>query len=366
MSSNNGDLLSPENVSFNQAGPIAFRILLGHWKHLVLMTLAYYLACAATGLVIGAILVAEDFGLISKLINQIPGVYLPDFSSSSSDVGYARRLLGENSIQDNSFFDRASRVLQEDAQSAFEGLDDIKNLLDQKGIFFIAALVLVALLIITFIASVYTGGVIHAVAEVYTGEVPNALKSLKYGWSTKLPVYINSIFYMLAIVLVGAITVGIPGVYSDGYRYLVLGFIVFYVMLLISSLLFTATSPAIVIEKASAVGAFMRSVRLCKNDLCVLFLINIVVGVIMNVYASILMGISEAIGIPDIISHPIINIPVALYPMILQVVLYMILRGKHENYTKEDLCQELLNQDGGTIVNAIELSDCEQQKMTIT
>lgn len=44
----------------------------------------------------------------------------------------------------------------------------------------------------------------------------------------------------------------------------------------------------------------------------------------------------------------------------------MILRLKHENYTKEELCQELLSQKGGTVANAIELSDYEEQKMTIS
>ena len=50
----------------------------------------------------------------------------------------------------------------------------------------------------------------------------------------------------------------------------------------------------------------------------------------------------------------------------LNVVCYMILRVKHEKYNKEELCQELLSKDGGTIANAIELSDYEEQNMTIS
>lgn len=357
---------------------------------MTLIALAYYLACFAVGAVIGLILVAGEFGLISKLINQIPGLNLPDFSqtsssSSSSDLGYARRLFGESSIPDSSLFDRASRVLQEDAQNAFSGLDDIQALLHDKGFFVVVGLFLMFVLIIMFIASVYEGAIIHAVAEVYGDETPNASKSLTYGCSTVAPVYINTIIYVSAIILAGAISVGIPlvGLLSDDdveseseseseprfyfpFFVAILGIFIFYAVVISSSLLFTATAPAIVIEKASAVGAFMRSARLCKRDVCALFLVTIVVGLGTNIFASILMIISATIGIPDAISHPIINLPVLVYSAILKVVFYMILRVKHENYTKEDLCQDLLNKDGGTIASAIELSDYEEQKMTIS
>uniref|UniRef100_A0A7S3VC46 Uncharacterized protein n=1 Tax=Chaetoceros debilis TaxID=122233 RepID=A0A7S3VC46_9STRA len=202
MSSANRNLLHQDNATFKQAAPLAFRILYGHWKPLALITLAYYLACVAVGAVIGLILVAGEFGLISKLINQIPGLHhLPDFSttsssSSSSDLGYARRLFGESSmIPDTSLFDRASRVLQEDAQSAFSSLDDIKALLHDKGILVGVGLALLIVLIFMVIASVYVGAIIHAVAEVYVDETPNALKSLTYGCSTIVPLYINNIIY---------------------------------------------------------------------------------------------------------------------------------------------------------------------------
>lgn len=327
MSSANSNLLHQDNATFRQAPTLAFRILCGHWKPLALIVLAYYLACFAVGAVIGLILVAGEFGLISKLINQIPGLNLPNFSpSSSTDVGYARRLFGESSIPDSSLFDRASRVLQEDAQSAFNGLDDIKALLHDKGIFVVVGLALLVVLIVMFIASVYAGALIHAVAEVYVDETPNASKSLIYGCSTLAPMYINSIIYMSAIILVGAIFVGIPVVgllpgdepnddvdEKQLYIHVAIGILLFYIFVLISSLLFTASGPAIVIEKASAVGAFMRSVRLCKRDLCAIFLVTIVVGIITNIYGTILMTISATIGIPDVISHPIINLPVVIY-----------------------------------------------------
>ena len=93
----------------------------------------------------------------------------------------------------------------------------------------------------------------------------------------------------------------------------ILGFFIFYAVVITSSLLFTATAPAIVIEKASAVGAFMRSARLCKRDVCALFCVSIVVGLGTNIFATILMIISATIGIPDAISHPIINLPVLVY-----------------------------------------------------
>jgi len=380
-SANRRSLLHEENATFKQAIPLSFRILCDHWKPLVLIALAYYLACFAVGAVIGLILVAGEFGLISKLINQIPGLNLPDFSqTSSSDLGYTRRLFGESSIPDSSLFDRASRVLQEDAQNAFSGLEDIQALLQEKGFLVVVGLFLLFVLIIMFIASVYEGAVIHAVAEVYGDETPNASKSLTYGCSTVAPVYFNTIIYVSTIILVGAISVGIPlaGLLSDDdadvqseeprpiFFVAILGFFIFYAVVITSSLLFTATAPAIVIEKASAVGAFMRSARLCKRDMCALFCVSIVVGLGTNIFASILMIITATIGIPDAISHPIINLPVLVYIAILKVVFYMILRVKHEKYTKEELCQDLLNKDGGTIVNAIELSDYEEQKMTIS
>lgn len=311
---------------------------------------------------------------------------LPDFSKTSSslsddDVGYARRLFGESSIPDSSLYDRASRVLQEDAQSALEGLNDIKALLNDKGILLVVGIAFMFILVVMFIASVYGGAIIHAVAEVYIDETPNASKSLTYGCSTMVPVYINTIIYMTVIILIGAISVGIPlsalvSADKDGAAddekiqqlmfVTFIGVVFFYLVVIVSNLLFTAATPAIVIEKVSAVGAFMRSAQLCKRNLCALALVIVAVTICTNIFSIILMTISATIGIPDAISHPIINIPVLLYTAILNVVFYMILRVKHEKYTKEELCQDLLNKDGGTIANAIELSDYEEQKMTIS
>ena len=205
-------------------------------------------------------------------------------------------------------------------------MDDIKALLHDKGILVGVGLALLIVLIFMVIASVYVGAIIHAVAEVYVDETPNALKSLTYGCSTIVPLYINNIIYTSSIILVGAISVGIPvvGLLSDNddgddndekqqqLFIAFLGCLIFFVVALISSLLFTAAAPAIVIEKASAVGAFMRSVRLCKRDLCALFLIAIVVGII-NIFAGILNTIFATSGIPNAISQPIINFSVLVY-----------------------------------------------------
>ena len=100
-----------------------FHVYTSNLKQLVILSMVFYLSTYGLFLIIGIGLLAEESGAISKIINQIPGIHLPDPSASSSmrTLQYGGRLLAAATSNEGEFeISGLSRRLQVDTGDIFE------------------------------------------------------------------------------------------------------------------------------------------------------------------------------------------------------------------------------------------------------
>jgi len=219
----------------------------------------------------------------------------------------------------------------------------------------IVVLIVIAMISLSSVMCTFVGAMAHTAAEAYSGDTPEACKSIRFGWSHKLQIYIFQIItlFVLFVVLVCSIFVGIAS--ANGFvcfliMLAVLAFIIFFGTVMV------AVIPAIIVEGKSSIDAIRRSYDLCQGEFWFIFCTNFCIQLSLIV---LLIAIHTILKIlPDVIAILVnlgINILVSVMSPMLPFVIYMSIRIRNENYTRDDLCQEL----PGTapIAKATELGD---------
>jgi hypothetical protein len=321
MTSSNNDLFDRPSVSISQVLSDVFHIYFTNWKQLVLMSSILYLVSYGVGFAIGLAIVAEQSGVVSKLINQIPGIHLPDHTPSSSGASTtygSRLLLAGNDSDADVFVSGASRLLQED-------MAEFKEAIQSMGFSFVLMIILVVVAI-GFFTSVYSGAIAHVVAEFYTGEPPTTEKSMRYGWSMKWKVYINSLIYITILLASGFIMIGVPVFFLSNHKdededngmggLLIIELMVFMIALIVSQVVFVAVVPAIVVEKASPVHAFQRSWNLCNYNFCLIFCAHAVFRLIVFCSTLLTSVIMSTLGVPEFLYNTILNVLCAPFQVV--------------------------------------------------
>ena len=283
------NLFDFEKVEINTAFKHLYFTFTKCLKPLLLLSTLQFLTLVALMFAMGLVVAVETSGTLSKIVNVIPGMYVPGSSNSS----------GGSAASDSSYGGYNRR------------LDDMSTglleLIDNFGVAF-AITAIVFLNVLGFIMAFYSGAMIHAVSEFYSGEIPNTFKSIKYAWSMKFKILIYQLIFGVAIIVLLFVCVGIPeliafgssdndgDVIDRGTKALVVGFLIFsiaYYSLL--KIMFGAALPAIIVEKTSSTGAFTRSWNLFAQDFFMIFCIHFSYGVVLYIPKAILNAITESL-----------------------------------------------------------------------
>lgn len=332
-----------------------FKTYGANWKPLILLSLMQFVTTLGAILAIMLVVAVEHYGRFSKIAGYIPGFYLPKSQMGSGTTaatgdGYGRM-----------------RFLEE---------DDLKDFFENFGVELIIGIVLF-FLAVNFISTIYRGAFIHATAEIKIGERPNVFKSIRFSWSMKWNLYVLQLLFDAAVFGIILIFVGIPAAVaflgnkdmdaSDiavGMSWMFIGMmVVLLLVFLIRDCMFIGSFPAAVIEKTSATGAFRRSWNLCKIDFGTIVVTRFLFSILLQIPMVIVSAVAESIPHGDILKD-CANIALLPLQLILPAIVYISIRASNENYTREDLSQELIGI--GQVTSAdIELPDYEKQNANV-
>lgn len=341
-------------TSFFQAIRLVFSIFGSNWKPFVLISIFYYIAMFVVFFFLGlifAIVFAETIAKISSSVSSV--------SSSGGGFGdggyYARHLL-DYSIGTGG----ASRALENYYDDFGNNADVLEALLGAEmqlmAIGFELILMYILLVVAaTFVSSIFTGALTHAVAEVYTGGSPSTSRSLAYGWQQKLKVYVFQVLLSLAVLAILLVDVGIPAS-AHSYKGIFIGLIIAIVMLVSMGTVLLGAIPAIVVENKNPVDAFKRSWNLCKDYFCFIFCNNFIYHIMVFAFMiAINKMLTNAPALISMIIHFLVNVTTSSIAPIFVFVLYMSIRIRSEQVTGQELSDEL--SDIVPIANAIEMMD---------
>jgi len=335
MSSTCQNLFDYPQSSFVGVVKDGFIIVREHWKPLLIISLLQMVSVIGVCIVLGifmAVAFAQVFADIASAASNM----------QPSDMGNGRHLV-EYMVGSGT-----TRVLDYMAGGGNDNQNQMSNINVEafsdimiKYGAQIVVMSVITILIVSLVVSTFVGAMAHTVAEAYSGDTPKACKSIRFGWSHKWQIYIYQIItlFVLFVVLVSSIFVGIAS--DNGFVYFlimlaVLAFIIFFGTVMVAAI------PVIIVEGKSSIGAIRRSYDLCKGEFCFIFctvvclqLSLLVLLIVINMILSIFPDVIAILG------HLGINILLPVMGPVLTFVLYISIRIRNENYTRDDLCQEL-------------------------
>jgi len=335
MSSTCQNLFDYPQSSFVGVVKDGFIIVREHWKPLLIISLLQMVSVIGVCIVLGifmAVAFAQVFADIASAASNM----------QPSDMGNGRHLV-EYMVGSGT-----TRVLDYMAGGGNDNQNQMSNINVEafsdimiKYGAQIVVMSVITILIVSLVMSTFVGAMAHTVAEVYSGDTPEACKSIRFGWSHKWQIYIYQIItlFVLFVVLVSSIFVGIAS--DNGFVYFlimlaVLAFIIFFGTVMVAAI------PVIIVEGKSSIGAIRRSYDLCKGEFCFIFctvvclqLSLLVLSIVINMILSLFPDVIAILG------HLGINILLRVMGPVLTFVLYISIRIRNENYTRDDLCQEL-------------------------
>jgi len=310
-----------------------------HWKPLILINLLNVVSLIGVYIVLGifaAVVFAQMIADIKSATSDM----------QSSDMGNGRHLVN---YMVGSGTTRALDYMNDNAydnQNQTSGFDfDAFSKFSDIIMTYIGQIVVSLIIIITVVSlvtSTFVGAMTHAAAEAYSGDTPEACKSIRFGWYHKWQIYI---YQILVLFLVFAVFMCpfLLFIASDSSWFgfvltmlAAIAFITFFVTVMVAAI------PAIIVEGKSSTAAIRRSYDLCKEEFCFIccnnFCTTFLYIVLMIVMDKILSIFPAVIAI---LLHLGINILTSIMLSMLPFVLYMSIRIRNENYTREDLCKEL-------------------------
>lgn len=317
-----------------------FTIVREHWKPLLIIILLQTVSFIGVCIVLGiftAVAFAQVFTDIASAVSNM----------QPSDMGIGRHLVeymvgsGTTRVLDN--------MNGGGNENPFEAFNDIMIKYGPQ----IVVISVIAMISFSAVMSTFVGAIAHTAAEAYSGDTPEACKSIRFGWSRKWQIYIYQIIasFVFFVVLVCSIFVGVAignGLVNFLIICAVLAFIIFFVTVLVQVI------PAIIVEGKSSIGAIRRSYDLCQGEFWFIFCTSFCVQLSLLVLSRVINTILNIL--PDVIAILVylgITILVSIMRPMLPLVIYMSIRIRNENYTRDELCQEL----SGTvpIANATEV-----------
>lgn len=294
---------------------VVFGIFCENWRPLVVLTgfsFAAYVVTFLLLLIATFVVGAEEIALLKQAGQMMT-------QSESNYGGYGRHLMDYSTGIIGTY-----RFLDSNSYYSYDDLFDESSYYTSQninwGIFALTSILIYILwvFVISLVASVFSGAMVHAIAEIYTGNVPVVQNCLQRGWAKKWTIFgyqfivavSNFLFFFIAFVL--------PVAWDLSYEYdvaeddvnpvkivsiILLAAFIFVAGFVIINALLVAAVPSIMCEQTSTLEAFKRSFQLCKNYICFIIgsyftyqLILIGTIVIVNLILSVLPGAISAIG----------------------------------------------------------------------
>jgi hypothetical protein len=352
-----------------------FKIFREHWRPLIVLTGYSFVTYVGTFLVlmiVTFVIGAEEVALLQETGQMM-------MQSQNNYGGYTRHLVDYSTGITGTyrFLDYFGDSSNEDFDGSYYSNPEIN-----WGVFALTSIFIYMLwiLAISFVASVFGGAMIHAIAEVYAGNVPVVQNSLQRGWAQKWTVFgyecivgVSSfILFVVAFVLpvfwdVRHVYYGADGD-VNGFKLLsivLLAGCIFLVGFAMINAVLVAAVPSIICEQKSTIEAFKRSFQLCKHYICFIIgsyftyqLVLIGATAIVNSILNVFPGAISAIG------HLFVNLVTTTLGPILSFVLYMSMRIRNERLTQEEFANEI----GSSIpyANAVEMMNAGGYEMAKT
>jgi len=358
----------------------AFKIIFAHWQTFMGLGLLPILVTAVILIIFGVIVVTVFASLTIAIVNNDTSGISSTDAPSDSYVGrfLLDRVLGITGAS-HVLVPHASRLLTNITYtSKHTTTDDFFNYddnLDMGNMFelyydtyfpFFIKIILPLFFLTTVLClaatATFTGSLIRATAEAYAGVSPEFRSSLRYGWNAKWRITCFKILLFVGVFISSLVIVVLPLVLTENiiaFVLLAIAYVVIYAVMVCSM---TGAMPSIVLENASATGAFKRSWDLCKSSTCEIFCKLVVFSFGIEVISSIIMGIflsSDSIAgtiVGGIFSFLISGFHKVMM-IVLSVVIYMGMRIEKEELTQVSFNQELSLPAPDNKVNDVEASN---------
>eukprot|EP00979_Chaetoceros_neogracilis_P003919 scaffold687_cov288-Chaetoceros_neogracile.AAC.11 len=315
-----------------------FQIFGEHWKPLVMITGMQMIASTGVFLVLGALTwLLLDLTLITSILGMLH--LMPDSNSRHLLVDYSVGVSGTSR-----FLSAASRFLDQDYYSGYGQETNLPDI----NIGALIAMMVVLVVVLSLVGSIFAGAFCHAIAEIYTGVAPSPVNSVRKGMEKMWKVFLFQLILSFLVLLLFIITV-VPSVDiflredQPNVAVIILGYISFSVGMVLMITFLVAAIPTIIVEGKNPVEALKRSYHLCKDFFffifCSISCFNAGLFIVMR----------------QLSQQPIITCSYFLKS--LQVVLYMAMRIRSEQYTMDELAGDIGTGTSYTIV--VEMHDKE-------
>jgi len=307
----------------------AFTIVREHWKPLLIIILLQTVSLMGVFIVLGIFMAVAFSQMYTDIASAVSNM-------QPSDMGNGRHLVeymvgsGTTRVLDN----------MNGGGNDNQGLKAFYDIMIKYGPE-IVVIIIIAIITISLVMSTFVGAMTHSAAEAYSGNTPEACKSIRFGWSRKWQIYFYQIIASFVFIVVYICSILVAVKINRGFVYFVIilaviAFFIFFVTVLV------AVIPAIIVEGKSSIGAIRRSYDLSQGEFCFIFCTNFCFQV--SLFVSVIV-INKILNIlPDVIAilvHLGINILVSVVSPMLPFVIYMSIRIRNENCSRDDLCQEL-------------------------
>mmetsp|Transcript_10577 Transcript_10577/g.16036 ORF Transcript_10577/g.16036 Transcript_10577/m.16036 type:complete len:422 (-) Transcript_10577:54-1319(-) len=203
---------------------------------------------------------------------------------------------------------------------------------------------------LSLVTSIFSGAFVHALADIYAEVEPSSFKSIRIGAKIMFRIYIFQLLISAGRMLSMALIWVVPAFIRDGSwtaaESLTLQYISSFFFFLLDIVMF-AIVPAIVVEGRGPVGAFKRSLHLCKSQRCFIFGTFVGFRVVFAMIAMVIVVVADSGFIFGLFPAYVSIIFRALFDMltmpigpIFGFVLYMSVRILNENITQVELTHE--------------------------
>mmetsp|Transcript_19364 Transcript_19364/g.28630 ORF Transcript_19364/g.28630 Transcript_19364/m.28630 type:complete len:372 (+) Transcript_19364:130-1245(+) len=308
-----------------------YHIFAAYWMPLVIITCLRILAISGTMAILAGFTVVVAMTYITMLVNFIKNImpdnsrYLLDYSVG---VSGASRLLD---APDNYY------KYYTDDQIGDDDLPKIAAI----GIITIISLVVLWVIMLSLVTSTFDGAMYHALAQIYAGGAPTPINSVKRGFAKKWNVYGFKLLFSCAIIGLTLVVIGLAALFQASFSLIFASYLVYVICFVLLSTVCVAAIPAIVVEGISAVQGFKRSLILCKKFICFIFCSELGYRVIFIIAATILNLIFGELGtFLEILGHFAVSIAFSSIKPIFAFVLYMSMRIRSENITRDEFAEE--------------------------
>jgi len=195
---------------------------------------------------------------------------------------------------------------------------------------------LVFLIAAGMISSTFSGAMIRVTSEIYAGSSATFSQALAHGWKMCFNILGYRIIYGIGMIACTIVVLVLPmaATTDPNIPLFLFLYLVLLMIFIVASCVLIGGEPSIIVEKQSIIGSFKRAFGLSKSKICLIFcctfclkLIEFIIYLVASKIAGFLALIAQLIMSP--------------FFAIMATILYITLRMQSEEFTQNDLAEEL-------------------------